>query len=266
MAEDSRSPGEINREFLDTFLQYGIGHYFTLAKLLSGRISGELSDPEKLSIGMEVSALAGASLDSLVAWYHALRHWSVRGGQQDLAQILSGVRVPDAERLDALKLTRDGRADEFCYAFGIPWKREDLRSRRVDETNWRYTVDQARLNISKVLEDLSPVDVETSQASVFRYLNSVKRGFYAGAGGSLAIPTVKVMAEGESTKEAVADQLAIPTDPAQLSRLADLTGNAAIGLFLLIRLLYISSFGRDPRSPAFVMIWQELHATGAQGA
>ena len=87
MAEDSRSPGEINREFLDTFLQYGIGHYFTLAKLLSGRISGELSDPEKLSIGMEVSALAGASLDSLVAWYHAL----YRGpGQAEHQQSVGG--------------------------------------------------------------------------------------------------------------------------------------------------------------------------------
>ena len=127
-------------------------------------------------------------------------------------------------------------------------------------------MDQARLNISKVLEDLSPVDVETSQASVFRYLNSVKRGFYAGAGGSLAIPTVKVMGEGESTNEAIGDQLTIPTDPALLSRLADLTGNAAIGLFLLIRLLYISSFGRDPRSPAFVMIWPHISQISRVGA
>ena len=44
-----------------------------------------------------------------------------------------------------------------------------------------------------------------------------------------------------------------------------LTGNAAIGLFLLVRLVYIAVYGREPHSPAFVVIWQELYPAKGRG-
>ena len=39
-----------------------------------------------------------------------------------------------------------------------------------------------------------------------------------------------------------------------------------MGLFLLMRLLYVTAYGRDPSSPAFVVIWQDLHKSGGRGA
>jgi len=190
-----------------------------------------------------------------------------RGNRQILVEILNSIRVQDADLGEVLSHARDIRADEFSHSLGIPWKREDLRARHIDETNWRYTVDQARLNITKVLEDLSPSNVDTPEAWVFRYLSTVKHGFHLGAGENVVVPAVKLVPQQTESAPLVDDgQVTIPTDPKMVDQLADLTGNAAVGLFLLIRLLYISAFGRDPRSPAFVMIWQELHQARGQGA
>lgn len=81
----------------------------------------------------------------------------------------------------------------------------------------------------------------------------------------MAVPAIKLVPQQTESAPLIDDgQVTIPTDPKMVYQLADLTGNAAVGLFLLIRLLYISAFGRDPRSPAFVMIWQELHQARGQ--
>jgi len=45
MVEEPGSAAATNKEFLDSYLEFGLGHYFTLAKLLGNRIEGELSGP-----------------------------------------------------------------------------------------------------------------------------------------------------------------------------------------------------------------------------
>ena len=266
MVAEPTSVKSRNREFLDTYLDFGVGHYYTAAKLLCNRITGELTETEQLSIGLEVSALASAALDNLVTWYIGLGRWQPRGSEALLPDVLDQVHVGEAHRIEALKHVQTTRADEFCHDFGIPWTADDLRSRRVDAENWRYTVDQAKQNIARVLEDLSPAQARTPRAWVARHLNSIKHGLLIGAGTQDRIPAAKVLFEGgEPLDEAEPNELTIPTDPAVLNRLADLSGNAAIGLFYLVRLLYITAFGREPRSPAFVIIWQELHLVTGHG-
>ena len=256
-----------NREFLDTYLEYGIGHYYTIAKLLSSRASEQIDEAEKLSLGIEVSALASAALDNLVTWYYALSQWRPRGNEEPLADILAAIHLDDSQRLEALRSVRETTASEFCRVLGIPWGRSELRASHIDAENWRYTVDQAKLNIAKVLEDLSPARINTSRAWVVHYLNYTKHGLLVGAGQPQSYPAVRVESEGgrQATEGDATDLDVIHTDQESLDKLAMLTGNAAIGLFLLMRLRYVTAFGREPRSPAFVIIWQELFPSPGRG-
>ena len=179
---DGTNAAATNRELLDTFLDFGIGHYYTLAKVLTSRVPGDLNDSERLSIGLEVSSLASAALDNLVRWYYAMRQWKARGTQTLLVDILQGAEIRDSHRLAALKHVKTSRTDEFCQAFGIPWGAQGLRELRIDAANWRFTVDQAKLNISKVLEDLTPARVSTERDWVVRYLHTVSLDTSVGQG------------------------------------------------------------------------------------
>ena len=256
-----------NKELLDTYLEIGIGHYFVLSKLLSSRITGQLTASERQSIGIEISALATASLENLVTWYIALGQWKPRENQKLLTDIIAGIRLQDSHRTEALRHVRDTRTDEFCHSFGIPWMREDLRARRIDEVSWRYAVDQARLNIGRALEDMSPISLRTTRDWVTKYLSGPRYDALAGGGSADSITSVRLLAStGGSTDDTDGGNLTIPIEQGLLDQLAELTGNAAVGLFLLTRLLYVTAYGRDPRSPAFVVIWQELHPARGKGA
>ena len=265
--EGSSNAAVSNKEFLDTYLEFGIGHYYTLAKLLCNRISGDLSEAETHSVGLEVSALAIAALDNLVTWYYTLGQWRPLENDGLLVDILDGVLVEDSLRLDVLRHVRDTRTDEFCYDFRIPWKREELRARGIDVVNWLYTVDQAKLNITKVLEDLAPSRITTNRAWITRYLNQTKHSPLVGEGSHEGIPAVRMSSSAKevSGEDGENDLPAPARDSEIINRLADLTGNAAIGLFCLVRLLYVTAFGREPRSPSFVVIWQELHPARGAG-
>ncbi len=261
MADPSSESSQRNKQFLDAYLEFGIGHYYTVAKLLCDRISGKLSASESLSVGLEVSAQAASALDNLVTWYFALRKWKPSEDASLLVDILESTHIEDSHRLKALEHVKRSRADQFSRSFGIPWSRDDLQARRLDMTNWRYTVDQVKLNITKVLEDLSPAELVTSQGWIAQHLTTNQIGPSGASGARGVFPSV-------SSETAGTDQdgsLIIPTDSGVLNELADLTGNAAIGLFLLVRLLYITAFRLEPRSPAFVEIWQELHPSRSQG-
>ena len=263
---DSGSARSANKDFLDAYLEFGIGHY-TIAKLLSGRATDEVSESERMSLGIEMSALASAAIDNLVTWYYALSEWDPRDGDRLLVDILGSVHVDDSLRDAALKQATGTRVDDFCHQLGIPWRRDELRSRRIDAENWRYTVDQAKLNIAKVLEELAPAVAGTPRAWVVRYLSSVKHEFLVGAGGHDSVPTVRAAPEDGNPplQDGAVDLGTIPTDKESLDRLAGLTGNAAIGMFCLVRLFYVTGYGQEPRSPAFVIIWQEFYPTRRRG-
>ena len=232
----------------------------------SNRISGQLSEREHLSVGLEISALASAALDNLVAWYHALSQWWPHESQRLLVDILYEVRVEDSHRLNALKSVKGARADTFCHEIGIPWVREDLQSRSIDQANLRYTVEQAKLNIAKALEDLSPHRLKAPRAWVFRYLNSVYRELLVEADRHKPIPQQAVPSKGAGApfrdNETIANT---PIDQESLNELVGMIGNAAVGLYCLVRLLYITAFRDEPRSPAFVGIWQDLHPDRGRG-
>jgi len=98
-----------NKEFLDTYLEVGIGHYYTIAKILSGRVSGELPETERLSIGLEISAQASASFDNLVTWYHSLLRWDPRGEDTALPDILEAIEVEDSLRLEAFAVRQESQ-------------------------------------------------------------------------------------------------------------------------------------------------------------
>ena len=255
METDSQSGAMPNREFLDSFLGFGIGHYYTLAKLLTERITGSLTEAEKLSIGLEVSALAGAALDSLVTWYYALGKWRPGGPSQALlVDLLESAHVDDSHRRAAANEIESMSPNEFCHSFGIPWQRGDVKARHIDDTSWRYTVDQAMRNTRKALQDLTFPTVETSHAWVARYLNVTKHQPIAVTGSREKIATAVVVSGSDKVAgEDHQSELTIPTDPDVLRRAVDLTGNAAIGIYCLLRLLYVTAFGQDPRSSAFVV-------------
>ncbi len=254
-----------NKEFLDAYLEVGIGHYYTLTKILSSRISGELSETERLSVGLEISAQTSASFDNLVTWYHALLRWDPRGETTPLADVLEAIAVEDSLRLEAFQHVTNSRADQFARAFKIPWTQADLRGRRLDVTNWRYTVDQAKQNIAKVFEDMSPAEATTPRGWIAKYMGTVGRQPLFGGGRYGAIPRVHATSEDGDLASTDEGTIVIPTDTEMLSQLVELTGNAAIGLFLLVRLSYVSAFYLEPRSPAFVTIWQEMHPARGQG-
>ena len=56
---DSSVVRATNREFLDTYLEYGIGHYYTIAKLLSSRASEEIDEADQLPNLRRNSNLSG---------------------------------------------------------------------------------------------------------------------------------------------------------------------------------------------------------------
>ena len=213
MTSELSKTADSNREFLDSYLEISIGHYYTLAKLLSSRISNELTEAERLSIGIEVAALATASLENLVTWYMALGRWKPREGRKLLPQILSGIHVEESDHLAALEHVKGMRTDEFCHSFGIPWKREDLRARRIDEANWRYMVDQARLNIGNVLENMSPSSIRTTRDWVTRYLSSPKHESLLGGLRRATFTTVRILTDAGGSGDMPSEgKLTIPTD------------------------------------------------------
>ena len=265
MEDDLSLVRTANRELLDTYLEYGIGHYYTIAKMLSSSATDELNQAERHSVGIEMSALASAALDNLVTWYQVLGQWRTGETEKLLIETLDGLLIDDSHRLEALKQVTSTQADEFCRLFGIPWRRDQLRANRIDASNWRYTVDQAKLNIAKVLEDLAPVRDKTPRAWVVQYLSSIKQGYLLGSGRQRSVPTVRAVPQNDQAGQGVGDLTAIPSDPGSLGTLARLIGNAAVGLFLLVRLLYVSTYGQEPSSPAFVVIWQELYPASGPG-
>ena len=258
---ESSATRTANREFLDTFLEYGIGHYYTVAKLLSDRDPDELKEAELQSVGVELVSLASAALENLVRWYVALGRWTRRGPDSLLVEALQSVTPVDEMRTEALQEVTSESPNEFCLSVGVPWRRDELRARRIDAENWLYTVDQARGNIAKALEDLVPVRQATPRVWVLQYMNRVKQGYLVGAGDSNAAPVV-TSKDAEPTDDSLT---AVPSDQESRAQLTMLTGNAAIGLFLLVRLVYIAVYGREPHSPAFVVIWQELYPAKGRG-
>ena len=131
MTSELSKTADSNREFLDSYLEIGIGHYYTLAKLLSSRISNELTEAERLSIGIEVAALATASLENLVTWYMALGRWKPREGRKLLPQILSGIHVEESDHLAALEHVKGMRTGI------LPLIRHPLEKRGPEGTSHR---------------------------------------------------------------------------------------------------------------------------------
>ena len=256
-----------NREFLDTYLEYGIGHYYTVAKMLAGQDWSQLNEVEKQSAGIELGALASSSLENLIRWYFAVGKWVRSDTQALLVQVLQETIASDEMREEALGEVSSTNANEFCLSLGIPWRRDELRARRVDSENWLYTVDQAKANIAKALEDLVPAREDTPRAWVLEYLNRLKQTYVQGAGESNAAASVTIpqQASGADGDGAFGS---MPRDPEARAELTGLIGNATVGLFLLIRLAYIAVFSLEPRSPSFVLIWQDMHPTSspARGA
>ena len=119
MAQSPLSATDINRGFLDSFLEYRIGQYFTPAKFLSSRASEQISDAERLSVGIEVSALARASLESLVAWFHALRRWNVGGiaRSSSKSSIASACRTPTAGKSSPTRGTSGRTSSPTAWGF-----------------------------------------------------------------------------------------------------------------------------------------------------
>ncbi len=228
-----------------------------------GRGVDDLSEPEKISVGIEVSSLAGAALDNTVRWYMMLRQWKPRTQELLLSDMLASARVTNAQREDVLNHVITSRTDEFCQAFRIPWASEDIRNRGIDVSNWRFTVDQAKINISKVMEDLATGGKTTPRDWVTHYLSAGTHGFLTNTGELDPASVIRV--ESDEPSSDGADSLAIPTDKETLLALTDLTGNAAIGLFCLIRLMYVTAYGTEPRSPSFVVIWQQMHPSKGAG-
>ena len=187
---DSTVARTANREFLDTYLEYGIGHYYTVAKILAGQDWEKLKEGEQLSVGIELVALASAALDNLIRWYFAVGKWVPADSQTLLVQVLEETRADDDMRTEVLGEVSSTNANEFCLSLGIPWRRDELRTRRIDTENWLYTVDQAKSNIAKALEDLVPSRQETPRAWVLEYMNRLKQGYVQGAGRSNAAPFV----------------------------------------------------------------------------
>ena len=263
MVSESNGAAQSNREFLNAYLEFGLGHYYTLARTLTGRVVDDLTEPEKVSVGIEVSSLAGAALDNAVRWYLMLRQWKPRTQQVLLSDILASARITDAHRQEVLEHVTTSRTDEFCQTFRIPWAGEDIRARGIDVSNWRFTVDQAKINISKVMEDMATAEQTTPRDWITHYLSAGTHGFLANT-GELDPASIVRVESGEPLSDG-ADSLTIPTDKETLLALADLTGNAAIGLFCLIRLMYVTAYGTEPRSPSFVVIWQQMHPSKGAG-
>ncbi len=263
MVSEPSGAAQSNRDFLNTYLEFGLGHYYTLARTLTGRGVDDLSGSEKISVGIEVSSLAGAALDNTVRWYMMLRHWKPRTQQVLLSDMLANARITDAHRDDVLNHVTASRTDEFCQAFRIPWAGEDIRARGIDVSNWRFTVDRAKINISKVMEDLATGGQATQRDWITHYLSAGTHGFLADTGELDPASVVRV--GGEEPSNNGTDSLTIPTDKGTLQALTDLTGNAAIGLFCLIRLMYVTAYGTEPRSPSFVVIWQQMHPSKGAG-
>ena len=262
---DPLSPDVRNRQFIDNYLEYGIGHHYSLGRMVCNRLEDGLSDMESLKAGLEVSALSSSALDSLVTWYLALLQWKPNRGGQLLVDLIEGVQVDDSDRLRALEHVKAHRTGSFCRSFGIAWTQDDVSKLGIDDANWRYTVDQAKLNIAKALEDLSPGRVKTPRAWVSRYLDSIIYDLLVGAEREQALTTLAVLSE-KADLPRDHDEAPVPKDPDLLIEMTNLTGNAAIGLFCLLRLMYITAFGKEPRSPAFVVIWQEMHPARGRGA
>ncbi len=157
-----------------------------------------------------------------------------------------------------MQYVRSPRADHFARAFKIPWAQAAVRGCGLDITNWRYTVDQARQNIQKVFEDMAPADTTTPKGWIAKYMTAAGRQSPFGGGKYGAVPRVCAQSEDDVPDDLGEEAHRYTDQPRYAGSARRTAGNAAVGLFLLIRLSYISAFNLEPRSPAFVTIWQEM--------
>ena len=220
-----------------------------------------LGEARKSTAHLELSVLASASHDNLLKWYGVVDQWIRAHEQSLLVDHLLDSAVGEEAREQVLEAVSSSTANEFAVSLGIPWTRDELRARRIDPENWLYTIDQARANIEKVLEELADARRNTPRAWIVEYLKRVKQGYVEGLEMEYPEPASgRSLARGSWSSEGMA-----PIDDATREGLIEIIGNATVGLFLLIRLAYITVSSREPRSPAFVTIWQELHPPNSRG-
>lgn len=124
-----------NKEFLDAYPEISIGHYYTTCQtpfqphLKRTHRSGAYEHRDRgRSSGDRIAGEPG----DLVP---ALRRWKPREGRKLLPEILSGIHAEETDHFEALEHAKATRTDEFCHSFSIPWQREDLKARRLDEVS-----------------------------------------------------------------------------------------------------------------------------------
>ena len=250
-----------DQEFLDNFLEFGLGHYYTVAKLLSTRISDPMTASEQRSIALEVAALTSAAFEHLVTWYYALRQWRSPGNDTLLVDILKEMYLNDTKRLGALNDAQKSTKEGFCRSFGILWGKKELQPRGINIQNWHKSVDITKGNISKVLEHLSPLQFKQQKAWMIHYLNAIKHGLLVVAGDHKGIPIVTVLTKGTQLTKEDGDPViyATPTDSQSLKKHVLVIGNMAIALFHLVRLVYASVFNAEPKSILVDTITKDLY-------
>ena len=254
-----------DQEFIDDFLKFGIGHYYTTAKLVAANATGPLTDAEQRSIGLEVAVLASTAFELLITWFYALQEWRSTSNKNLLVDILQ-IRLNDAKRVEALEFCQSKTAEEFALAFRVPWNEGELLAKGFDPNILRNSVRIAQTNVAMILSNLFSPNLQAAGASeakpwMIHMLNKVKHGFVVVTSEIEGVPGVHILTQGSNIQlqDGYSPIFDIDARPESLNRMIKIIGDMAIALSHMITAPYAVAFGTDPIKPALDPILQDLY-------
>ena len=249
-----------DREFIDNFLEFGLGHYYQICRILARGLEG-MTAMEQRSAALEIQDAASSTLELLITWFYALREWHSANGQAYLVDLLHSTKLSPAKRYGALRQVKTSALGGFCNPLGIKWTRKDLDPQGIDPSARRAEIELTIEAITQIFNQMDPLVPEARPDWMMDCLNTIKHGLVVTHSEYEGSPSVKILTRGslfvgKDGRPAVYEVRAMPE---AIGKFIDKAGTGSIALWGLIRLVYISKYQTEPASPVATSIAANLY-------
>lgn len=266
MVRDVPNPPTDNKGFIDNFLEFGIGHYYTTSKLLAGGIDEYTSPNELRSIALEQQVLASTAFELLITWFYALQEFTGEDNKRLLVDVLPSVWLNDEKRTSALEFVKNATRSDFAKAFNISDESKVVREHGMDPAQLADAVSVAQRNLNRMFFHMyapfrgKPEELEP-HAWMTHMLIKIKHGFLVVGSEVEEYPSVVILTEGSQFRSKVGSISLFATNAQMDNRelMNKVIGNMAIALRSLIHVIYAYIFGAQPISTVVDRIARELY-------
>lgn len=251
-----------DREFIDNFLEFGIGHYYRICQILVHNFE-KMTDSERRSAALEIHAAASSTLELVITWFYALREWHSASGQAYLVDVLHSTELSPSKRKGALRQVRKSSLKGFCDPLGIECTNKDLIPQGIDPSGRRAEIKLVIEAITQIFGQMDPVVPEARPDWMMDCLNTIKHGLVLTHSEYEGSPSVKLLTSGSQPvgKDGLPAIYEVRATPEAINTLVEIAGNGSIALGGLIRLVYLSKYKSNPISSVVRSITDDLYGS-----